>query len=66
MLSAYSADRDPVRDLNNALQGHPTGNLTTQFSWVLKQTGPNHQITHFATAKCEFSAVSQTLYAELP
>jgi len=42
---------DPVRDLNNALQGYPTGNLTPQLSWEERVEGPNHQVTHFATAK---------------
>ncbi|KAH8982434.1 hypothetical protein EDB92DRAFT_1952324 [Lactarius akahatsu] len=42
---------DFVRDLNNFLQGHPSGNLTTQFSWEMKTDGPNHQITHHAVAK---------------
>jgi dsRNA-specific ribonuclease len=44
---------DPVRDLNNYLQGHPRGNLTIYFSWVMKQSGPGHQVTHTAVANCE-------------
>jgi len=42
---------DPVRDLNNFLQGHPSGNLTPQFSWDAKQEGPGHQVIHLVTAK---------------
>ncbi|KAN0140806.1 hypothetical protein V8E53_001250 [Lactarius tabidus] len=45
---------DPVRDLNNYLQGHQNSSLRSQFSWVLRQEGPNHQVTHHATATCEF------------
>ncbi|KAI9434790.1 hypothetical protein H4582DRAFT_743726 [Lactarius indigo] len=44
---------DPVRDLNNYLQGHPTGNLTTLLSWETKQEGPQHQAKHYATAKLQ-------------
>ncbi|KAN0128580.1 hypothetical protein V8E53_013625, partial [Lactarius tabidus] len=39
---------DPVRDLNNYFQRQ---HMTTQFSWVYQQEGPNHQVTHHATAK---------------
>lgn len=42
---------DPVRDLNNYLQAHRSGNLTPQFSWEMSKEGPNHQITHRAIAK---------------
>jgi hypothetical protein len=52
-LSTHLAD--PVRDLNSYLQNHPNGNLlASQFSWHLRQEGPDHQLTHYATAKCEF------------
>ncbi|KAI0248818.1 hypothetical protein BJV78DRAFT_1156244 [Lactifluus subvellereus] len=44
---------DPVRDLNNYLQGHPKGNLTPSFSWCMSRSGPDHQATHYATAKFE-------------
>ncbi|KAH9025101.1 hypothetical protein EDB85DRAFT_2150024 [Lactarius pseudohatsudake] len=42
---------DPVRDLNNYLQGHSRGNLTTLLSWETTQQGPQQQVTHYATAK---------------
>jgi len=42
---------DPVRDLNNYLQGHPGGNLTRYLSWAMNEDGPDHQRTHYATAK---------------
>ncbi|KAI9508137.1 hypothetical protein F5148DRAFT_1199118 [Russula earlei] len=44
-------ERDPVRDLNNFLQGHPRGNLTPYFSWSLDKDGPDHQKIHYAIAK---------------
>ncbi|KAI9439540.1 hypothetical protein H4582DRAFT_1535387 [Lactarius indigo] len=42
---------DPVRDLNNYLQGHPSGNLTSQLSWELMQEGLSHELTYNAYAK---------------
>jgi len=51
---------DPIRDLNNRLQGHPGGNLTPFLSWVLIQDGPDHQKTHYATARCESIIVLRT------
>ncbi|KAH9029313.1 hypothetical protein EDB83DRAFT_2654975 [Lactarius deliciosus] len=41
----------PVRDLNNYLQGHPTGNLTLHLSWVMRQEGPSHMVTYYVIAK---------------
>ena len=46
-------NQDPVRDLNNYLHDHPSGNLMPFFSWDLNQSGPDHQKIHYATAKCE-------------
>ncbi|KAH9002436.1 hypothetical protein EDB86DRAFT_2827380 [Lactarius hatsudake] len=40
---------DPVRDLNNFLQGHPSGNLTSLLRFRNEQTGPNNQATHQGT-----------------
>ena len=57
---SVSTHDDPVRYLNNRLQGHPRGNLTPYLSWVLGQTGPDHQKTHHATAKCESVNVIKT------
>jgi len=51
--SSHEANPDPVRDLNNYLQGHPSGNLAPFLSWALAENGPDHQKTHYATAKCE-------------
>ena len=48
-----TSNQDPVRDLNNYLMGHPSGNLARFLSWALDQSGPDHQKTHNATAKCE-------------
>ena len=56
-LSVHSAD--PVRDLNDFLQKPPERRPNAKFSWALSQEGPNHQVTHYATAKCEvFSYVT--------
>ncbi|KAH9011721.1 hypothetical protein EDB83DRAFT_2523350 [Lactarius deliciosus] len=46
-----SRQADPVRDLNNFLQGHSRGNLTHLLSWETTHSGPQHQVTHYATAK---------------
>lgn len=43
--------------LNNLLQGHRTGNLTSDFQYVMTKQGPDDNVTHFATAKCERSAI---------
>ncbi|KAH8991276.1 hypothetical protein EDB92DRAFT_1946072 [Lactarius akahatsu] len=43
--------RDPVRDLNNYLSGHPAGYLTPHLSFEMRQYGPNSQATHDAIAK---------------
>lgn len=53
VLSVHSDDRDLVRDLNNYLQEHPSGNFTSQFFWDMTQSGPAHQVTHHATANCK-------------
>ncbi len=44
---------DPLRDLSHFLHRYRDkyGNLTRHFAWALRQTGPNHQRTHYATAK---------------
>jgi len=46
---------DPVRDLNNLLQRYKVGNgnLSQCLSWVVEQTGPDHQKTLYATANRE-------------
>ncbi|KAH9071597.1 hypothetical protein EDB83DRAFT_259615 [Lactarius deliciosus] len=51
LIQHLIAMSDPVRNLNNYLQAHPSGNLTPQFSWEMSKEGPNHQITHHAIAK---------------
>jgi len=54
VASYYSScTMDPVRDLNNYLMGHPSGNLVPLLSWAFQEDGPDHQKTHYATAKCE-------------
>lgn len=40
---------DPVRDLNNLLQGQPSGNLTPLLQFRSEQTGRNDQATHQVT-----------------
>ena len=48
LFSVHSADS--VRDLNNYLQGHPCGNLSSQLYWVTRiHNGPRH----YATAICK-------------
>lgn len=44
---------DPVRDLNNFLQGQPEGNLTKEFAWESKKEGPQHGVTYHVTAVCK-------------
>ncbi|KAH9983197.1 hypothetical protein BJV74DRAFT_47364 [Russula compacta] len=41
---------DPVRDLNNFLQGLPGGNLAKDLNWVLQREGPEHGVTYHITA----------------
>ncbi|KAF8266748.1 hypothetical protein EI94DRAFT_1802628 [Lactarius quietus] len=48
---------DPVRDLNNYLQGHPRGNLVPLLSWTTTVDGPCHQVTHYATANFQRQAI---------
>ena len=49
---ALSADRvDYIRDLNNYLQSHPDGNLTSQLTWTFSSSGLDHQKTHHAVAR---------------
>ncbi|KAI9443882.1 hypothetical protein H4582DRAFT_2071400 [Lactarius indigo] len=48
---------DPVRDLNNYLQGHPMGNLTPLLSWETTQEGPQNQVKHYATAKFQGQSI---------
>ena len=52
-MSRIQLNQDPIRDLNDHLRDHPSGNLTPLLSWALEQSGPDHQKTHYATAKCE-------------
>ena len=40
--------------LNNLLQGH-RGNLTSHLQYVMTKDGPEDNVTHYATAKCEHS-----------
>jgi len=40
---------DPVRDLNNHLQGLP-GNLTKYFKWTSMKEGPKHNTIYHVTA----------------
>ena len=42
--------------LNNLLQGHRTGNLTADFHYVMTKDGLDDHVTHYATAKCEYSS----------
>ena len=47
--------------LNNLLQGHRTGNLTSHFQYVMTREGPDDNVTHIATAKCEYSAIERNV-----
>jgi len=40
---------DPVRDLNNFLQGRPEGNLTKDFKWSSTKEGPEHDALYHVT-----------------
>ena len=46
---------DPVRDLNNFLQGQPGGNATKDFKWHSMKQGPEHETVYHVTAICEYS-----------
>ncbi|KAF8464971.1 hypothetical protein DFH94DRAFT_699030 [Russula ochroleuca] len=41
---------DPVRDLNNFLQGQPGGSATKDFKWNLSKEGPEHDTVYHVTA----------------
>ena len=46
--------RDYAVELNNFLQGHPTGNLTKFFQYVMAREGRDDEApTYIATAQCE-------------
>jgi dsRNA-specific ribonuclease len=44
---------DPVRDLNNFLQGQPGGSVTKDFKWNLTKEGPEHDTVYHVTAVCK-------------
>jgi len=44
---------DPVRDLNNFLQGQPGGSVTKDFQWLLTREGPEHGTIYHVTAVCK-------------
>jgi hypothetical protein len=44
---------DPVRDLNNFLQGQPGGNATRDFKWLSAREGPEHDTVYHVTAVCK-------------
>ncbi len=44
---------DPVRDLNNFLQGQPGGSATKDFQWLLTKEGPEHDTIYHITAVCK-------------
>ena len=48
--------------LNNLLQGHRNGNLTPHFQYVMTGEGLDGNVTHFATAKCEHSAIERNAW----
>ncbi|KAH9960444.1 hypothetical protein BC827DRAFT_1268156 [Russula dissimulans] len=45
-----ATERDYAVELNNFLQGHPTGDLTQFFHYAMTRDGPNHSVTHVAHA----------------
>ena len=49
------AGPDYVNSLNNFLQGYRdgSGRMTRHLSWLLEHEGPDHQLIHHVTAKCE-------------
>ena len=51
---ADSLNADPVRDLNNFLQGQPGGNLTKEFKWNWLREGPEHDALYHVTAVCKY------------
>jgi hypothetical protein len=53
---------DPVRDLNNFLQGQPGGNATREFEWLLTKEGPEHGTIYHVTAVCKHCDNSSLLF----
>ena len=54
LTHAILADQpDYAVELNNFLQGHPTGNLTPFFQYVMAREGRDDAPIHLATAMCE-------------
>jgi len=51
---ADSHNADPVRDLNNFLQGQRGGNLTKEFKWNWLREGPDHDALYHVTAVCKY------------
>ncbi|KAH9972979.1 hypothetical protein BGW80DRAFT_277881 [Lactifluus volemus] len=45
-----SEARDPVRDLNNYLQGQRCGNLAGELMWISMRQGPGHCPVYHVTA----------------
>jgi len=45
-----AAQPDYAVELNNLLQGHPTGNLTKYFQYVMSREGRDDAPVHIATA----------------
>jgi hypothetical protein len=53
---------DPVRDLNNFLQGQPEGNATKDFQWLLTTEGPQHDTIYHVTAVCKYTLCGSPLF----
>ena len=55
MSNSHKLEADPIRDLNNFLQGQPEGNLTRDFKWNSTKQGPEHDALYHVTAVCKYS-----------
>ncbi len=54
---------DPVRDLNNFLQGQPEGNATKDLQWLLTTEGPQHDTIYHVTAVCKYTLWGSPLFS---
>ncbi|SRR6266851_3983698 len=55
MADSQTHIADPVRDLNNFLQGQPGGNLSKDLKWNMTKEGPEHDTLYHVTAVCKHS-----------
>ena len=55
MSNSHKLEADPIRDLNNFLQGLPEGTLTKDLLWFSSRQGPENDALYHVTAVCKHS-----------